>query len=370
MTDIGINYSGINQDIVLGEKLGKYKTKEEALIKAESVKGSEIIYQNPDQSWTVQEVGEKNGSETDPLHKTDARDISLDSAKLAKAGISNPSFSLEFNYSDFNKYDQTDINEIEATCTKNNFLEMSVNQKVALARNPETDLEILGILANDSDIRVKTQVAKNPNTSPEILRELSTKGANKFISYKPDDSFSFPFFNGREKDLKEIGIKKQIQSENNGISEANNQLKAALAANPKTPPDVLDKLGKADAHCRVLVAANPSAPPDFLKGYSDAIVPYSGAKDYKLINIIASNKSTPPETLKKLVSVSGDKTQSNVSIALCEALIKNPSLTPDEIKVVRENYTDLMKQKKSELEKITEQQKSEIDKKISEFGKK
>jgi hypothetical protein len=51
---------------------------------------------------------------------------------------------------------------------------LSYEEKVKLALNPNTPVELLKVLATDEDYYVRYRVAKNPNTPVEVLQTLAT----------------------------------------------------------------------------------------------------------------------------------------------------------------------------------------------------
>jgi len=51
---------------------------------------------------------------------------------------------------------------------------LSYDEKYELARNPNTPVETLKVLATDESYSVRSWVARNPNTSPETLKVLAT----------------------------------------------------------------------------------------------------------------------------------------------------------------------------------------------------
>ena len=51
----------------------------------------------------------------------------------------------------------------------NNILELSNEEKLQLARHPNTSQETLNVLATDENSSVRCAVARHPNTSDEIL---------------------------------------------------------------------------------------------------------------------------------------------------------------------------------------------------------
>lgn len=55
-----------------------------------------------------------------------------------------------------------------------NVSSLSREEKIKLARNPNTPPEVLKVLANDVYSRVRYEVAQNPNTPQETLKVLAT----------------------------------------------------------------------------------------------------------------------------------------------------------------------------------------------------
>ncbi len=53
-------------------------------------------------------------------------------------------------------------------------LSLSYDEKCELARDPNTPVETLKVLATDKDYCVRCGVARNPNTPPETLNVLAT----------------------------------------------------------------------------------------------------------------------------------------------------------------------------------------------------
>ena len=57
---------------------------------------------------------------------------------------------------------------------------LSSQERIDLAQNPNTPLEILTLLARDENWGVRCRVALNPNTPPEILTILA-RDENKWV---------------------------------------------------------------------------------------------------------------------------------------------------------------------------------------------
>lgn len=93
-TTIGVNESGINQDLIIGKVLGAYDSEAAAKNSAESHKGSEIIYKKGN-TWYVAELQEKTiFGGRDNLSNDDKSDINLDKKTLIKQGMSDCSVSF------------------------------------------------------------------------------------------------------------------------------------------------------------------------------------------------------------------------------------------------------------------------------------
>jgi hypothetical protein len=97
---VGVNESGINQDLVIGKVIGVFDNEKAAKKAASYNSGSEIIFKK-DNAWFVATLQEKEvlGSANDDLSKDDIKDIKLNKDILAKQGMTAVSVSfLEDDY--------------------------------------------------------------------------------------------------------------------------------------------------------------------------------------------------------------------------------------------------------------------------------
>lgn len=78
MANVGKNFAGVDQNLILEREVGKFKTKKEAINSAHENEGSELIYRDKSNIWTVKEIKEEGvlyGS--DPLTAEDKDEIEL-----------------------------------------------------------------------------------------------------------------------------------------------------------------------------------------------------------------------------------------------------------------------------------------------------
>jgi hypothetical protein len=252
MSNIGINSSGIPQDVVLGKELAKFgkdiKEKQKADDLAKMTPGSELVYQDEKGNWTVSELKE-NGVlyGQDDLSSSDRKDIVLDSAKLKQGEISNPVISFVEDQAD----DQL---------------------KIAYAADKNSSKQVLTLLSKDNSPLIRADVAANPSTSPSILSTLAK-----------DD----------------------------GIDHVNRQqlitrdIQQGVAANPQTPADTLRDLAKdGSAAVRAKVAANRNTPSDVLKSLAWDLDPSVRVG-------LASNPALGSDLLGQLAKDPDDKVRLN-----------------------------------------------------------
>lgn len=196
-----------------------------------------------------------------------------------------------------------------------------------VASNPSAPPLLLAELARDSDANVQKRAAKNPSTPPHVLTEPAKE--NHFVQQRVALNPSAP----------PETLAKLICNGGWGIEER-------LAANPSTPPEALAALAKENHHNRMilmLVASNPSTPTSTLKELSecredvlfqdDGVLEYWDEDQdedwedipevfgYTIRQCVASNPSTPPETLAMLAKDYDD--------SLMEYVAANPSTPPE-----------------------------------------
>lgn len=93
---IGVDYTYLNKDIELGKKIGSFKSKEDAVAKAQKHKGSEIISQNKDSKWEVRELKEITPILGKSLHieSISSFNIAFDTYKLKQKDMNNVEISF------------------------------------------------------------------------------------------------------------------------------------------------------------------------------------------------------------------------------------------------------------------------------------
>jgi hypothetical protein len=239
MSEIGLNNPGNDQRLVIGKEVASTgkgpEGKEKALQIAYVKEGSEIIYEDQDNNWYVNELKlEDNSGNKTYLSREKTDSIDLDYSAMIKSGINSVVISF--------------VEEKPDIKTKNR-----------MARDPATAPEVLKILAADKDpdigenspdkyILIRKGVAGNLNTPAETLQRLA------------DDP--------------ERMVRKEVAGNKNSSAEILKKLaedpewmvKAGAARNPNTLPDVLEKLAiDPESTVREAVAANPATPEKVLK---------------------------------------------------------------------------------------------------------
>lgn len=91
---IGVNYTFVNKDIILGKKLASFDSKEKAMSFAEKHSGSEIVYEK-DSKWEVRDLKEKSTfGNLINLDKNYSEDVHFDTYKLSQKNMNNPEISF------------------------------------------------------------------------------------------------------------------------------------------------------------------------------------------------------------------------------------------------------------------------------------
>jgi len=126
----------------------------------------------------------------------------------------------------------------------------STDNKLLVAKNPNTPIEILTGLAQDQDKWVRQEVAKNPNTPTETLTKLAqdqNMWVRREVVWNPNTPVET--LTGLAQDQ---NMQVRYNTRNN------------MAANPNTPPEVLVQL-LTDQNPGIRKAAldNPSLPPAY-----------------------------------------------------------------------------------------------------------
>lgn len=137
-----------------------------------------------------------------------------------------------------------------------NFEWEKVTEKTISAReitqNPNTSPELLREWANSSDGIVRKNIAANPNTPPEVLWELGEKFPQEILNNpifslllleKPNLVEEIPY-STLKMILKEDSV--PISFLNWAINQSDGEIFLAIAMNPQTPKEILDKLLHSD----------------------------------------------------------------------------------------------------------------------------
>jgi hypothetical protein len=301
MTDIGINYSGINQDVIVGKEVGKFgktiEEKEKAVKLAETRDGSEIVFKDKDGNWAVSELAEEGVLwGTDNLSKDDKDDISLDSGKMNKAGMKNAVISfVEDKAEDFTRAD--------------------------IAADPKTSPALLSQLAKDGSIYVQAAALANPGTPSALVIKAAESG---------------------EKDLRMAAAanpKLPLTSLKKLLSDGEPEVRLAVALNPSIPEKILRELAyDLDINIRTAVSINPKTPVKTLRemGSDNCLTVLTG---------LALNKNTPGEVLKKIAEGKPDPDSQDYLMPILgelkEALHKNPNVPKDALDGFDKKYQEL-----------------------------
>ncbi|RUT01304.1 hypothetical protein DSM106972_068550 [Dulcicalothrix desertica PCC 7102] len=154
---------------------------------------------------------------------------------------------------------------------KNSYLN-KYDIKIALARYPNTSVEILNDLAQDSDIRIRTLVAKHANTSIEVLTNLLEDKDNhvRLAAIQNYQENADKYLTNSDKLLENWqALQNPKISESQLVRLAKHKnaiIREAVALHSNTPADILAKLAN-DKHVAVRIGAaqNPNTPLDIIE---------------------------------------------------------------------------------------------------------
>ncbi|WP_292836831.1 hypothetical protein [Nostoc sp. JL33] len=133
---------------------------------------------------------------------------------------------------------------------------------ITLARNLNTPTDVLESLSTNQDQRVRIRVARNPNTPLNVVKGLAN-----------------------DTDIHVAQTAATLIAEQKGEYTAE-----AVRKNPKTPPDVLEKLAQKDPRT---VGEHPNTPPELLLEFSKSV-------DERLRESVAKNPNAPVRILEQL----------------------------------------------------------------------
>ena len=134
---------------------------------------------------------------------------------------------------------------MKATSSFVKFINESSLEEWSLARNPNTDPEILDELSMSQSLSIKHVVASNPNTRPETIGKL-------FASFGSDIHLGIA-------DNPSAPVQILITMLTQGLEEGRDILLNVLAKNPSLPEEALTLLRDYDSsEVRCAVASNPN----------------------------------------------------------------------------------------------------------------
>ena len=134
---------------------------------------------------------------------------------------------------------------MKATSSFVKFINESSLEEWSLARNPNTDPQILDELSTSQSLSIKHVVASNPNTRPETIGKL-------FASFGSDIHLGIA-------DNPSAPVQILITMLTQGLEEGRDILLNVLAKNPSLPEEALTLLRDYDSsEVRCAVASNPN----------------------------------------------------------------------------------------------------------------
>ncbi|AFZ11226.1 leucine rich repeat variant-containing protein [Crinalium epipsammum PCC 9333] len=230
--------------------------------------------------------------------------------------------------------------------------EISILERIAIAKNPETPKNVLKELANDPEEKVRVFVAANVNTPKTVLTTLASV-APRYVATNPNTPAKVltqlakicPEYVVSNSNAPESLLKKLAESSSVIV-------RYYLAANPQVPVSVLRKLAaKEDEESPLVlenIAWNPNAPEDLLadireSGEKWAIVteidPYLDVEQIGNDYQIASHINTSLTTLEKLAKhenwlvrylvINNPNTPKSIANAIVSEIAQTESLPND-----------------------------------------
>ena len=151
----------------------------------------------------------------------------------------------------------------------------SLEVRVGIASNPNIPPEYLSQLAGDPHVGVKICLANNPKTPPQILATLAS------------DEIIIALKKARSREVPYVGAESRLIEE----------VICAVAMNPHTPAERLERLAEEDYQFQCLVAANPNTPLKILQKF---------AKEPRFMWIRESVASNPRASAKILDDLAED----------------------------------------------------------------
>lgn len=177
---------------------------------------------------------------------------------------------------------------------------MSLEEKIALAFDPETPVDVLVRLAADESHEVRMNTVMNPSLPSEVRAKLAKEDETVGVRIQATkhNNWSLEEF---EQLVQTPGvmIKTAISANVNTpasilkllVDETNESILQGLAGNPNTPEEWLGKYNT--PKYRRYLAANPKAPVYLLEELASD-------DDYMVRHTVAEHKNTPAQTLEQI----------------------------------------------------------------------
>lgn len=196
--------------------------------------------------------------------------------------------------------------------------------RVYVASNHQATIDILDELSGDIDVGVRRAVAGNPNTPAELLDQMQkdTILVQQMVAGNPNtERRTLEKMRGITDEEVQVGLSMNEHTPEDMLrrlaSTDNDRILRNLAENCSTPTDILDDLMKNPDLYRNL-ARNPHLSESSIRALF-ATDPHQ--TNYRMLQIIASNPSTPNDILEKLAE--------HEFASIRECVATNPSISTE-----------------------------------------
>ena len=172
--------------------------------------------------------------------------------------------------------------------------------QVRAVKNPNTPAETLRKLASEQDLGLGS-IAENPSTPSDALESLSTNQDPRVrirVAQNPNTPLNVVKGLANDTDIHVAQTAATVIAEQQGEYTAE-----AVRKNPKTPPDVLEKLAQKDPRT---VGKHPNTPPELLLEFSKSV-------DERLRESVAENPNAPVRILEQLAQDDSSEVRRHVS---------------------------------------------------------
>ncbi|MEH1951883.1 MAG: hypothetical protein V7K77_33765 [Nostoc sp.] len=173
--------------------------------------------------------------------------------------------------------------------------------RVGVVKNPNTPAETLRKLASEQNLGLARIVAENPSTPSDALESLSTNQDQRVrirVAQNPNTPLNVVKVLANDTDIHVAQTAATVIAEQQGEYTAE-----AVRKNPKTPPDVLEKLAQKDPRT---VGKHPNTPPELLLEFSKSV-------DERLRESVAENLNAPVRILEQLAQDDSSEVRRHVS---------------------------------------------------------